>query len=197
MKSTTSRISRLGSGLGLLMAALLAVAVGGATQVQAKQTGTNMMTCGCSSGNSCSIEGCSHHGQDHRAYRQLLGATQAVVISSDALTKISADLDPRYKRTHVPAQRVHNSSLRLIGTLMSQHDNCGRWKRLVDLVNHKMRDLARGYELDHARWKNPQVGHAYDTMSKDHSVFVSTFNGYFEAHECVPNSVGDERGGEQ
>lgn len=191
MKNTTSRFNRLGSGLGMLMLAILAVAVVGSARVQAKQTGTNMVTCSCSSGNSCSIEGCSEHGNDHRAYRQLLGATKAVVISSDALAKVSADLGPRYKRTHVPAQRVHKTSLRLIGTLMSQHDKCGRWKRLVDLVNHKMRELGRGYDLDHARWKNPQVGHAYDTVSKDHSVFMSTFNGYFEANECVPNSVGE------
>lgn len=175
----------------MMAIALLAISMQG----QANQGAATPTMVTCSNG-SCNVEGCgcSHegcdcdHGHNH-AYRQLLGATRAVVISSDALTKISGDLAPRYNRTHVPAQRIHNSSLRLVGTLMSQHDNCGRWKRLVDLVNHKMKELARGYKLDHAQWKNAQVEHAHNTVSQDHAVFMSSFNDYFANNECVPNSV--------
>ena len=189
--------SIVGSSLRMVMVAvaLLAMSAVVSTRAQATQAETAMVACKCSQGESCSIEGCGHDGHNQHAYRQLLGATKAVVISSDALAKISGDLDPRYNRTHVPAQRIHNSSMRLIGTLMSQHDNCGRWKRLVDLVNHKMRELVRGYNLDHSRWKNPQVEHAYNTVSKDHKMFTSTFNSYFANNECVPNSVGNGHGG--
>ena len=188
MKSTITDL--ISGSMKALMLALLFVVP---TQMQAKEvtSGSDMVTCSCSQ-DSCNMEGCGHHGHDS-SYRQLMGVTRAIIVSSDALTKISADLAPRYNRTHVPARRIHSTSLNLVGTMMSQHDNCGRWKRLVDLVNHKMRELARGYSLDHSQWKNPHVEHAYNTISKDHEMFVSIFNSYFEQNECVPNSVGGEQ----
>ncbi|MDE3270302.1 MAG: hypothetical protein OYH77_08500 [Pseudomonadota bacterium] len=152
-----------------------------------------VVTCSCEDSGSCDSEGCSHHEHHDASYRQLLGATQAVVVSSAALSKITGDLSPRYDRTHVPASRIHRTSLTLVGTLMSQHDNCGRWKVVVDLVNHKMKELMRGYKLDHATWKNPQVEHGFDTVSKDHAMFASTFNSYFADNECVPNTVGGKQ----
>ena len=64
---------------------------------------------------------------------------------------------------------------------------CQRVRALIDIVNHKFKELSRTYSIDHAIWKDAEVARAYHHLGEEHKLFVIFTSKYTKQYSCRHN----------